>query len=190
MTITKLPRGKNGSAELTKRFPSYWGTTPVNPVASEGELTIAEACVNEDTMTIGTTVYTFVTGATSAAGEIGLGANEAATKLAIVKAILGTDGFNTAHPLVTCDAAFTSDTLDIIAKNKGVAGDLIATTETFDGATNVFDAATLGTEVAGVDGTVAGVTGECVMDASYLYYCTYGGSMNVATWSRTACATF
>jgi len=187
MDLTGLASGKNGTRHINKMIPSEG--TPVNGVASQGLLTIAEPVTNGDTMTIGATVYTFVTGATTAAGEIGIGASEAATKLAIPLAINGGDTFNTANASASVPAAFTGDGIVITALVGGVAGDLIATTETFTHNDNILDAVTLGTETAGVDGTV-GVSGECLMDASYLYYCVAVNTIADANWVRASVASF
>lgn len=188
MTIDGLSLGKNGTKEINKMIPTTG--TPINAVASQGTLTIAEPVTAEDTMTIGATVYTFkANGTASAAGEIDLGADEAATKLEIVKAIKGTDGYNEASATVDCAAAFDGDDLILTAKTANAEGDDIVTTETFTHVSNVFDAATLGTTTAGVTG-VGGVTGECLMDADYIYYCTAGGNASVAAWVRAAVATF
>ena len=121
-------------------------------VASQGTLTIAEPVTADDTMTIGASVYTFKAGATAVVLEIGLGADEAATKLAIVAAINGTDGFNTANASVTA-AAFATDDCVLTAIVPGTVGDAIVSTETFTHGSNIFDATTLGTTTAGVDPT-------------------------------------
>lgn len=118
-----------------------------------------------DAAVLGTTTA----GALLVDGQIGIGANEAATKLSIVAAINGTDLVNTAHTQVTV-VAFATDDMVITAILLGVAGDLIATTQTLTHASNIFDAATLGTTQAGVDGT-PGAAGQAMIDASYLYYC-------------------
>jgi hypothetical protein len=188
MNLTGLPHGKNGTTHINDMIPSEG--TPVNAVASAGTLTIAEPVTATNTMTIGTTVYTFMAvGTANEAGEIDLGANEAATKVEIVKAIKGTDGYNTAHPLVDCASAFSGDDLVITARVAGVAGDLIATTETFTHDDNIFDDVTLGTTVAGVDGT-PGIANKCLMDASYLYYCVATNLISGANWVRTAVASY
>lgn len=127
-------------------------------VAAQGTLTIAEPVTADDTLTLGATVYTFKAGATAVAGEIGLGADEAATKLAIVAAINGTDGFNTANASVSA-AAFATDDCVLTALEPGTAGNSVVSTETFTHVSNVLDAATIGTTTAGVDPTAAeGVT--------------------------------
>jgi hypothetical protein len=132
-------------------------------VKAQGTLTIAEPVTADDTFTIDTTVYTLKAGATAAAGEVGMGADEAATKLAIVAAINGTDGFNSAHPTVSA-AAFAGDDCVLTALAGGTAGDAIATTETFTHVSNVFDAGTLGTTTAGVDPT-AGESSDAIIAA-------------------------
>jgi len=123
--------------------------------ASQGTLTIAEPITALDAMEIAGTTYTFVAnGTANSAGEISLGADEAASKVNIVAAINGTDGVNSAHPLVTA-ATFATDDCVITAISGGVAGDAITTTESFTHVSNVFDAATLGTTTAGNDTTAS-----------------------------------
>src|SRR3972149_695770 len=119
--------------------------------ASAGTLTITDQPTAGDTMTIGTKVYTFVPdGTANADGEVSVGTDLASSKVNIVAAINGTDGISTAHTLISAGAFAVNDCV-ITAFVGGVAGDLIASTETFTAVTNVFDAGTLGTTVAGVD---------------------------------------
>lgn len=118
---------------------------------SQGTLTVDTQPTNGDTMTIGSKVFTFVpNGTANADGEISIGTDLATAQANIVAAINGTDSINTAHTLVSAAAFATNDSV-ITALVGGVAGDSIASTETFTAGTNVFDAATLGTTTAGVD---------------------------------------
>lgn len=186
-----LRRGQTGARSINPALEymierKFVVGTPVNAVAAQDTLTIAEPVTADDTITVGTTTYTFVTGATSAAGEIGLGAGEAATKLAIVAAINGTDTFNTAHPLVSA-AAFSGDDCVLTAKTKGVAGNAIATTASLTHESNVFDAGTLGTTVAGVDGTVA-KAGETMHDGTNLYIAIDDNGITDQNWHYVATA--
>jgi len=182
MTISGLAQGQNGTAHLNVLLPSTG--TPVNMVASAGTLTIAEPVTAGDTMTIGSQVYTFVADGTATdTGDLDLGADEAATKLNIVKAILGTDGVNNANASVTCAAAFSTDDLLITAKFGGASGDLIATTETFTHASNIFDDATLGTTTAGA-GSPA-VAGQQYIDDTNIYFCT-AASATATVWRKIA----
>jgi hypothetical protein len=180
---TRLSIGKSGSKSIDKMLDTYLPSagTPVNAVAAQGTLTIAEPVTADDSIIIGGVTYTFVTGTTSAPGEIGLGAGEAATKLAIVAAINGTDTFNTANPLVTA-AAFSGDACVLTAKTKGVAGNSIGTVEVLlTHASNVFDATTLGTTTAGVDGTVA-PAGKIMFTSSKIYIATADNNIDDANW--------
>jgi hypothetical protein len=169
---------------LSKYFEYMFSSgTPVNAVASQGTLTMDTQPTAGDTMTIGTKVYTFTADGTAAAdGEIDVGADLADCKTLVVAAINGTDGINTAHTQVTA-AAFVGDDMVITASTKGVAGDLIATTETFTAGTNVFDDVTLGTTTAGVDGTV-GTAGQMKYNTSYLYLCGADNAISGANWIR------
>jgi len=118
---------------------------------SQGTLTIDTQPTAGNTMTIGTKVYTFVPdGTANADGEVSVGTDLATAKVAIVTAINGTDSVNTAHTQVTA-AVFAVNNCVITALIGGVAGDLIATTETFTAGSNIFDAVTLGTTTPGVD---------------------------------------
>lgn len=119
--------------------------------ASEGTLTVDTQVTATNTMTIGTRTWVFVPdGEDGSDGEISVGGDLAENKLAIVAAINGTDGFNTASTDVTA-SAFATHVMTLTAIVPGTAGDAIATTENFSAGSNVFDAATLGTETAGVD---------------------------------------
>jgi hypothetical protein len=123
--------------------------------ASQGTLTVDTQVTSGNTMTIGSKVFTFVPdGTANADGEIDIGTDLATGQAAIIAAINGTDGYNVASTVVTA-AAFATDASVLTALVGGVAGDLIATTETFTAVTNIFDAATLGTTTAGADCTAA-----------------------------------
>ncbi len=184
MSLETLKRGKVGSKSINKAIESMaaYGEedhlptgTPVNAVAATGTLVIAEPVTADDTMTVGTTVYTFKAGATAAAGQIGLGANEAATKLAIVAAING------AHALVSA-AAFDGDNCVLTAKTKGTAGNSIAVAETFTHASNVFNTG-ITHLIGGVNGAVGGA-GETKYDSSYLYVCIADNAVSGTNWRR------
>jgi hypothetical protein len=110
---------------------------------STGTLTVPTQPTAGDTMTIGTTVYTFIAdNGTLAGGKIKVGADLAGAKLNIVAAINGTDGKNTPNPKVSA-SAFAANICTLTALVGGVAGDAIATTETFTAVGNVFGAGTL-----------------------------------------------
>ena len=124
-------------------------------VAAEGRLTIGEQVTAGDTMTIDTTVYTFIaagtTPTTAQSPAIELGANEAATKVNI-EAVL----FDGVHPTVLAKAVFSGDNLDLFARDPGLDVEtLIALTETFTDGANVFANATLGDQTEGVNFAVA-----------------------------------
>lgn len=135
-------------------------------IAASGILTFAGNPSDGDSVTIGSTVYTFETGAVDTAFKVLVGASAAATIVNLVKAInltgvAGTDyGVGTTiHPSVTAVDG-TGDTIDLTAKVKGQAGNSIATTES--GTQTSFGAATL-TGGAGRDLTTLGlIPGEFV----------------------------
>ena len=143
-------------------------------------------------LTINSRVYTFVDAlsedeANAIVDQILYGGSEAVTldNLLVALNAGATAGTNystgtVVNPDVT--ATTNTDTTQVIqAKVKGVAGDLITTTEAL--ANTVWDNATLGTETAGVDGTV-GVANEIVQDASYLYVCIATNGVDGANWRR------
>jgi hypothetical protein len=105
---------------------------------SSGTLTVDTQPTSGNTMTIGTKVYTFVpVGTDTADGEVSIGADLAGAKVAIVKAINGTDDVNEAHPLVSA-GTFVNNDCTITALIGGVSGDAIATEGTFTAVTNIF----------------------------------------------------
>ena len=125
--------------------------------ASQGSLTMDVVPADGDDVTIDTKVYTFQTVLLVGDGNVAIGANVAASQVNLVAAInlTGTEGVEygagmTIHPTVSI-ADFAADIAVLTAKTPGVAGDTIATTETFTPVTDVFDAATLGTTRAGAD---------------------------------------
>ena len=151
-----------------------WGT-PINAATASGTLTLDTNPAANNTMTIGTTVYTFKAAAT-VAGDIAIGADLAATKTNVIAAIKGTDGLNAEHAAVTC-GTFEGNVLTITAKAVGPAGN-ITTSETFTAITNVFGAATL---EGGLNGTV-GAEGQIVIDENKIYICTADNTITDANW--------
>jgi hypothetical protein len=111
---------------------------------SHNTLTLDTNPTATNTMTIGTTEYTFVSAEDfDTALEIPIGDAVADTQANVIAAIMGTDGVNAAHTLVTI-GAFADNVATITAKTGGTAGDTIATTETFTAETNIFSGETLG----------------------------------------------
>ena len=168
---------QNASAALTVAVPqalvgqAVHVTPPRNvaAVASQGTLTMDTQPTEDDTMTIGTRVYTFRDTFTGADDEIANGADLAAAQANLVAAIngTGTDGVeykNTVANTQITAADFAADDSVFTAIVPGTAGDAIATTETFTAVTNVFDAATLGTTRAGA--AVSGLTATAHVSAA------------------------
>jgi len=119
---------------------------------SSGTLTIDTQPTSGNIMTIGTKVYTFVpVGTDTADGEISIGTDLATAQVCIVEAINGIGGANEPDPLVSA-GNFIGNNCVITALIGGVAGDAIATTETFTADSNIFAAGTLG---SGADCTAA-----------------------------------
>lgn len=171
---------QNSQADTVK----IGSAAPVNAVAATRVLTMDTQPTANDTITIGTTVYTWVASGAEA-GEINVGADLAAAKLNLVAAINGTDSINTAHTFVTA-AAFSGDAMTITAITKGTAANSIATTETFTAGTNVWAGATM---TGGVNGTVAAA--ETVLYYSgYLYFTPTAATVSTASWVRAQFSTF
>lgn len=113
-------------------------------VKASGTLTVDTQPTNGDTFTIGAKTYIFVpVGTANAEGEVSIGADLAGAQAAIVAAINGTDGHNTANASATA-SAFAVNASTITALVGGTVGNVIVTTETFTAETNIFAAATLG----------------------------------------------
>jgi hypothetical protein len=126
----------------------------VGITAATGILTLAGIPADGDTVTIGSTVYTWETGAVDAAFKVKAETSAAVSLVHLVKAInlTGVEGTDygagtTIHPTVSA-ADGAGDTVDLTAKTLGTAGNSIATTEV--GANTSFGAATL---TGGADGT-------------------------------------
>ena len=139
--------------------------TNVAQVASQGTLTMDTQPTDNDTMTIGTRVYTYKDTLTGVADEISTGADLAGAQANTVAALnaTGTAGTNySVGTTINTDVsagAFAANASIFTAKVPGAGGDSIATTETFTAGTNVFDAATLGTTRAGADTSAVVVDG-------------------------------
>lgn len=135
-------------------------------VKATGTLTMDTQPVSGNTVTIGTKVFTFVpVGTDTADGEVSIGADLAGAQAALVAAINGTDGISDPHPLVRA-AAFAANASVITALIGGVAGNAIATTETFTAASNVFAATTLetGADCSAADAVAALVVAITAVD--------------------------
>jgi hypothetical protein len=134
---------------LTAKTPGTAG----NAIATTKTFTAATNVF--DAATLGTTRPG--TDLSTSDGHIAIGADLAATQANIVAAInlTGVAGTQYAtlmvvHPTVSA-AAFAANKMVLTAKTAGVAGNGIATTETFTAPTNIFDGMTLGTTRQGVD---------------------------------------
>ena len=150
-TITFASMGTGDVTEHVALFGTYDQVRGSVGLPAEGRLTIGEQVTAGDTMTIDTTVYTFIaagtTPTTAQSPAIELGANEAATKVNI-EAVL----FDGVHPTVNARAAFVGDGFDLYSRESGLAvPTAIATTETFTDGGNIFQAATLGDQTEGIE---------------------------------------
>lgn len=138
-----------GTIEALRKV--QWG---FEGTAATGTLTLAVQPTAADTHTIGDITYTWVaSGATEADNEINVGADLAAAKTNFLAAVNGTGDY-TANPAVTA-SAFTGDVSTLTARNKGTAGNSIATTETFTSGSNIFSGTTLSSGAGGHGTSVA-----------------------------------
>lgn len=151
-----------GNASVSRALTglSGWDTLVLHQAAgaaAQGTLTLDTEPADGDTMTIGSTVYRFKT-SIAQAQDILRGDGLAAVKTRLVNVLNGTGGTSgvdyyagttTPHATVKVANSFSGNNLILTARLQGVAGDSIATTETFTAGTNVFDATTLGAVTAG-----------------------------------------
>jgi len=119
---------------------------------AQGTLSVGEQPAVGDYFTIGTKKYTIVPeGTGNGDGDVEIGTDVAATRLNIVAAINGSDGFNLPSEVVSA-AAFVDADCVVTALVGGVAGNSIVFTENLTGVTNEVDGTgTLGTTTPGTD---------------------------------------
>lgn len=162
--VIRIKIGITGSIEFELSYASFddyfaAALSSVN-VKAQGTLTMDVLPTDGDTITFDSTTYTFKD-TLGTANDIKIEAADlSGTQDNLVATINGTGtagveyyaGTTTPHASVRA-GAFASDDSIITALVAGVAGNSIATTETFTAGTNVFDAATLGTTTAGTGWT-------------------------------------
>lgn len=108
-------------------------TVTVAGVAATGSLTFTGLPVADETFTIGDRVYTFKAAA-SASGEITIGADADGCRDAVIAALNGTDGINSAHPHVAGSSG-GAGVVTLTAIYEGEKSNAIATTEALTNAT-------------------------------------------------------
>ena len=126
-------------------------------VAAQGTLSMATKPTADDTIVINGQTFTWKA-ALTATGQLLIGADVAASQAALEAAFKDRDNGGTLHSVTDAQyvasgvsmGAFAANDAVFTANVKGVAGNSLATTETFTAGGNVFDAATLGTTTAGV----------------------------------------
>ena len=166
--------------------------TPVNAVAASGKLVSTGTAVSDgEKVTIGATVYTFKTTLSTTPAvpyEVLIGVSAAAQMTNLTAAIMATSGAGTTygtgtaiHPTVSGAVADTDD-IDLTAKIRGVAGNLIATTD--DSAELSWGSEDV-TLVDGIDGTV-GVANETCADGSYIYHTPVANGISGNSWRQIA----
>jgi hypothetical protein len=123
-----------------------WNTVTM----AQGTLTMDVMPSDGDTLTVDGKTYTYQTVLTDSDGNIAIGGSLAQAQLNLVSAfaLSGVAGVDYAastkgHPTVSIDD-FGGDQAVLTAKESGIGGNLIATTETFTATTNMFDGGTLG----------------------------------------------
>jgi len=152
--------------------------TPVNAVAATGTLTASVNPTANDTVTIDTVTYTFVT-ATPADGQVLIGSTIADT-MNNLQAALAT------HSTVTATNGSIDSQKVFTARTKGISGNSIAVSVSNSSSLSWGSGVT--TLAGGIDGTV-GVANEVCMDASYVYYCIAANTVADVNWRRMALST-
>ena len=153
--LKTLPTGATGYAhvDIGPVYAVKWQAAVTSGALSTGTLTLTGLPTAAQTMTIGTTVYTFRASVSTTANEILIGADAAATCTNIIAAITAGSGSGTlygsatvAHTQVTASqGAGTTVTITALPTVNMTVGNAIATTETMSNAS--FGAATLGSGV-------------------------------------------
>lgn len=146
--FSRVRRGRDFETWLAQEQTDLSGTgtgvtiTLSGGVSASTVLTLVANPTDGDTLTLGAKTYRFKT-TIAQVNDVLRGADAAATIVSLVRAITagagaGTDYFTgtTANASVTA-ADGTGDTVDITAIQAGVAGNLIAVSETFTNAGNV-----------------------------------------------------
>jgi phage tail sheath gpL-like len=146
--------------------------TPVNAVAASGVVTFSGTPVADETLTIGTAVFTFKA-TRSAPFQITINANNTTQGDNLVTAI--------AADLTNVTAVNSTGTVTITAAVKGAAGNLIALSESATG--TAVSSVTNGKLDGGIDGTV-GAAGETCVDSTYLYAAIAENTVSGANWRR------
>jgi hypothetical protein len=168
-------------------------------VKAQGTLTIDTLpTTTTDTITIGATTYRFMS-TMAQANDIKIEAADLPGTLAnLIATINGTGaagvnyyaGTTSPHPSVRI-GDFVSDDAIITAIEAGLAGNFIATTESFTAETNIFDAGTLGTTRAGAGWTVpvtvtASTISAAIGDSSFNDSGNGFGSIIANEWIRAS----
>lgn len=165
---------KQAQAEYALRAAIYnvLAPDPLRPTPSQdmdqfvnasGVLSLSGNAVDAETVTIGSTVYTWESGALDAAYKVLIGATASDSIDNLIAAITGATGSGTlyaantpAHPSVGAVAG-TGDTMEVAALISGASGNAIATTETMTA--GAWGAVTLtgGVNGTGTNENVAGI---------------------------------
>jgi len=154
------------------------GSSPVNAQFASEILTMDTQPTVGKFIVIGTRTYVITTDGTAAAeGEIDEGADIADFKTLLLRALDGTDVWETANAEVTY-TAWVGDTLLLKAPVRGVIGNTVITTMTEVGGANDFPTATL---TGGVDGTV-GEIGTTIFSATTMYIAKAANTIADANW--------
>ncbi len=131
-------------------------------VQATGQLTFSGTGTAEDGITIGSVTYTLKAAPTTGANEVKIGATAAETAANLLAAVNRAAGAGTLYGSNTVEhpdvyaRADTTTIVGIVAKNAGIAGNSIATTETGTGTS--FGSATLTNGRAAIGVKAAGIT--------------------------------
>lgn len=166
------------SIDVSQDLPRMIGTA----VAATGTFTIAAEPTDGDTVTIGSTTYTFKTALTGTANQILIGGSAAASMTNMIDAITGagTPGTQyTAATVVNTQVTATqgSGHVTVTALQAGTVGNAIATTATMTSGSNVWAAADLGS------GTGAGFTTLGLIPGEWIFI---GGDTSTTQFAQAA----
>jgi hypothetical protein len=159
LTVDQTGRATMSDDGLTLTVQANISAYNVAAVAATGTLTLSGNAATTETVTIGSTVYTFRTAITAAAYDVLVGATASDSVDNLLSAINRTGAAGVAyseateaHPTVTAEAG-AGDTMVVTARTAGTAANSTATTETMG--SGAWGAATL---AGGSNWTVSAIT--------------------------------
>jgi flagellin len=123
--FTAISSGPSGNAiHVTNSQGANWPLSGgANGTTASDSLTLTSNLIASNTITIGSTTYTFQAGAPGSAGQVQIGASATATLANLQAAVNGTDGVNSAN--ASASALASGSAITFTAATPGSAGNLI-----------------------------------------------------------------